>query len=97
MWWSAILALASQVSKARSMTCPFLVMAGHMCRVMVVLASQEPRWWPAMWSLCGETWLVLASQVSNLPTMLDARLWRDDTTDCEIWVGYRHGFWKYVM
>ncbi|GMN31846.1 hypothetical protein TIFTF001_044627 [Ficus carica] len=40
MWWSAILALASQVSKARSMTCPFLVMAGHMCRVMVVLASQ---------------------------------------------------------
>ncbi|GMN58701.1 hypothetical protein TIFTF001_027804 [Ficus carica] len=30
--------------------------------------------------------------VSNLPAMLDARLWRDGTADCEIWVGHRHGF-----
>ncbi|GMN70623.1 hypothetical protein TIFTF001_039666 [Ficus carica] len=29
--------------------------------------------------------------------MLDARLWRDCTVDCEIWVGHRHGDWKYVM
>ncbi|GMN48392.1 hypothetical protein TIFTF001_017566 [Ficus carica] len=29
--------------------------------------------------------------------MLDARLWKDDTADCEIWVGHRHGFWKYVI
>ncbi|GMN20116.1 hypothetical protein TIFTF001_043006 [Ficus carica] len=53
------------------MTCPFLVMAGHMCRVMLALASQEPRWWPAMWSLCGETWLVLASQLSVLDLLCD--------------------------
>ncbi|GMN28915.1 hypothetical protein TIFTF001_044292, partial [Ficus carica] len=28
--------------------------------------------------------------VSNLLDMLDARLWRGDTADCEIWVGHRH-------
>ncbi|GMN61628.1 hypothetical protein TIFTF001_030719 [Ficus carica] len=53
----------------------------------------------------GLSWIGLAAPitpwlratVSNLPAMLDARLWRDDTTDYEIWVGYRHGFGKYVM
>ncbi|GMN66478.1 hypothetical protein TIFTF001_035573 [Ficus carica] len=39
----------------------------------------------------------LCAMVSNLQAMLDTKLWRDDTTDCEIWVGHRHGFWKYVM
>ncbi|GMN59499.1 hypothetical protein TIFTF001_028590 [Ficus carica] len=39
----------------------------------------------------------LCATVSNLLAILDARLWRDDTADCEIWVGYRHGFWKYVI
>ncbi|GMN73157.1 hypothetical protein TIFTF001_054284 [Ficus carica] len=32
----------------------------------------------------------LCARVSNLPGMLAARLWRDDTADCEIWVGHRH-------
>ncbi|GMN69804.1 hypothetical protein TIFTF001_038848 [Ficus carica] len=39
----------------------------------------------------------LHATVSNLPDMLDARLWRDGTADCEIWIGHRHGFWKYVL
>ncbi|GMN25663.1 hypothetical protein TIFTF001_040760 [Ficus carica] len=29
---------------------------------------------------------------SNLPALLDARLWRDGPADYEIWVGHRHGF-----
>ncbi|GMN45128.1 hypothetical protein TIFTF001_014323 [Ficus carica] len=53
----------------------------------------------------GLSWIRLASlttpwlcaTVSNLPDMLDARLWRDGIADCEIWVGHRHGFWKYVI
>ncbi|GMN41670.1 hypothetical protein TIFTF001_010900 [Ficus carica] len=40
----------------------------------------------------GLSWIRLAAPitpwlhatVSNLPAMLDARLWRDDTADCEI-------------
>ncbi|GMN33957.1 hypothetical protein TIFTF001_041974 [Ficus carica] len=30
-------------------------------------------------------------EVSNLPAVLDARLWRDDIADCEMWDGHRHG------
>ncbi|GMN59524.1 hypothetical protein TIFTF001_028611 [Ficus carica] len=53
----------------------------------------------------GLSWIGLAAlitpwlhaKVSNLQAMFDARLWRDGTADCEIWVGHRHGFWKYVM
>ena len=26
--------------------------------------------------------------------MLDTRLWKDGVTDCEMWDGHRHGFWK---
>ncbi|GMN58733.1 hypothetical protein TIFTF001_027831 [Ficus carica] len=50
----------------------------------------------------GLSWIGLATStipwlhatVSNLPAILDARLWRDDVTDCEMWDGHRHGFWK---
>ncbi|GMN26302.1 hypothetical protein TIFTF001_043980 [Ficus carica] len=53
----------------------------------------------------GLSWIGLAASttpwlfatVSNLPAMLDARLWRDGAADCKIWVGHCHGFWKYVM
>ncbi|GMN54000.1 hypothetical protein TIFTF001_023131 [Ficus carica] len=46
------------------------------------------------------SWIGLAAPItpwlhvmlSNLPAMLDARLLRDDTADCEIWIGHRHGF-----
>ncbi|GMN26333.1 hypothetical protein TIFTF001_046049 [Ficus carica] len=34
----------------------------------------------------------LCATVSNLPAMLDARLWKDGTADCEIWVRHRHEF-----
>ncbi|GMN65161.1 hypothetical protein TIFTF001_034229 [Ficus carica] len=36
---------------------------------------------------------VRAHMICKQPTaMLDARLWRDGTADCEIWVRHRHGF-----
>ncbi|GMN34662.1 hypothetical protein TIFTF001_048374 [Ficus carica] len=53
----------------------------------------------------GLSWIGLAApttpwlcpMVSNLPAMLDVRLWRNDTADCEIWVEHRHGFWKMCL
>ncbi|GMN57675.1 hypothetical protein TIFTF001_026788 [Ficus carica] len=32
--------------------------------------------------------------VSDLPTILDAILWRVGAADCEMWNGHRHGSWK---
>ncbi|GMN32928.1 hypothetical protein TIFTF001_003875 [Ficus carica] len=48
----------------------------------------------------GLSWIGLAAPitpwlhvtVSNLTDMLDVRLWRDGTVDCEIWVEHRHRF-----
>ncbi|GMN60067.1 hypothetical protein TIFTF001_029161 [Ficus carica] len=40
----------------------------------------------------------LRATVSNLPDKLDARLWRDDIADCEIWTRVKVGvrFWGLV-
>ncbi|GMN30749.1 hypothetical protein TIFTF001_049634 [Ficus carica] len=55
----------------------------------------RPSWFP------GETTTVSigdrrdflhTTTVSNLPAILDARLWRDGVADCEMWDGHRHGF-----
>ncbi|GMN58489.1 hypothetical protein TIFTF001_027581 [Ficus carica] len=42
--------------------------------------------------LAASTTPWLCATVSNLPVILDARLWRDGAADCEMWDGHRHGF-----
>nr|GMN27092.1 hypothetical protein TIFTF001_051561 [Ficus carica]GMN27106.1 hypothetical protein TIFTF001_051562 [Ficus carica] len=37
-------------------------------------------------------WIACIWYVSNLPAILDARLWRDGAADCEMWNGHRLGF-----
>ncbi|GMN69664.1 hypothetical protein TIFTF001_038711 [Ficus carica] len=71
MWWPAMLNQTSQVSKARgllikarSMTCPFLVVAGHMWRVKHVLASQNHCGGRPI-GPCGGTLLVQAQHLAK--------------------------------
>ncbi|GMN36613.1 hypothetical protein TIFTF001_042474 [Ficus carica] len=42
----------------------------------------------AMFGRCTKS---IGRQVSNLSAILDVRLWRDGTADCEMWDGHRHG------